>query len=207
MKVKLIINKLSLFTIVLLNIFFLNAQNIKNDINVIKKINSTNYTFKNFIFDDKTLIREVKPIKKYIYWELNTFSHGRIFENILRLNDSIVSKKIILSKTNKGIGSFCNPSSCSWYISTRNKKKKISTIDTFEELKKFIGQVDNIYEACLLLSCVTESNPIYFYGKYTEVENGYLIELPQKKSNCIDCSDKTFISCLVTLNGEIFKIK
>jgi hypothetical protein len=169
------------------------VENINENENLIN-FKSKRIELKDFKYNNRTLIENLKPNKRIKYWEFNIFSHNRDYTNEVRLTEEIQSEDIVLSKTKKGFGSFCPPSNCSWYLSMRDKNNKITTIDDTKNLKKFIGRIDNEYEAWLIVSPLIKSNPVYLNGKFAKVKEGFLIQVKKEEIY------------LVTQKGEILKI-
>ena len=159
----------------------------------------------------ETLIERIKPSKKYEEIEFNIYSQGwydNKQRNIKRLKNRNLDEYSVLSKSNIGMGSICIPGSCRWYISAKPKFGFVRTINTKEKLKKFVGLVDNEYDAWLILASLADFHPIYPYGKFSKVVDGYLILIPEYNGggHSEDFSNDEMIY-LVTTNGEIYKLK
>lgn len=211
MKPKYIINKIVFVIIFTISFTTYNAQNKVDSLEFINKYLNKNIEYVDFtILTKKTLLERFKPTSNYSEIELNYVDkEGKMVtqKNILRLSNN-VDESMTLSKSNIGMGSFCRPGNCKWYISAKTKLGFVKTINTEKKLKNFIGKINNEYDAWLLFSPLIGSSPYYPYGKFSKVEDGYLILIPEKESSG---HSESFANeemvYLVTTCGEIFKLK
>jgi hypothetical protein len=211
MKLKNIIDNILYVLFLTISFAMCNAQKKMVSLEFTNKYLNKNNEYKDFsILTRKTLFERIKPSNNYCEIELNYVDkEGKMitYKNILRLSDKD-GKSTTLSKSNIGMGSICKPGTCKWYISAKSKFGFIKTINTNQKLKKFIGKIDNEYDAWLLSSSIIGSSPYYPYGKFAKVEDGYLILIPEKESSGHSESfgNKEMIY-LVTTFGVIFILK
>jgi hypothetical protein len=186
----------------------------------VNKIDSVFFTKKYQILDmkfqeivsygPKTLIEKIKPNKSYKNLEFNFYDPGNYDKknkNLVRLIGD-ENENLVLSKSKYGFGSFCHPGNCSWYISAKTNLN-VKTINTQKKLKKFIGNIDNQYDAWLLILPLNDGpTPRYIYGNYKEIEEGFLIQIPaHESSGHSESFSRDEQIYLVTQKGEILKIK
>lgn len=100
--------------------------------------------------DDEYLLKQIKPSSKIDYWQLDyvtDLSPEKIFSN----GNLLLAKQIPLPKNEKFGGFFtgCEPLYCDYRIRYIENKKWHFVPDK-DELAKFIGKVDNEYEAFLI---------------------------------------------------------
>jgi hypothetical protein len=145
--------------------------------------------FMDYLYDENYL-DYIKPNKKYGYWEANMFYQNK-FSNVFRSKENPnISDTILLAKSSYGVTHSCPPvGDCYWYISTKTKKdNKTVTINTQKQFYDFIGSIDNVYEALLILfqsdytliSKHIPSNQI----KFKAIDRGYLITISKLLSHC-----------------------
>ena len=99
---------------------------------------------------DKELLKQIEPNSNIEYWQIDYitgFTPNKIFSK----GNQSLSKKILLPK-NENIGGFftgCQPSFCNYRI-LYIENNKWNFVQDENELKEFIGRIDNEYEAFLI---------------------------------------------------------
>jgi hypothetical protein len=129
------------------------------------------------------LIDKINPEIKYNYWEavykdvLDDTSRGkRIVYNGDSLDFSSYARKY---ESDNGFFLECHPGICFTYIIGVKDKDNVDIISTEDELKNFIGKIDNIEEVIL----ISKANGLWFDtdtiigGAYREREDDYLLYL------------------------------
>lgn len=140
------------------------------------------------------LFQYIIPNENYEYWKVvrkyDTLSEKIIYENR-------ESKKLKYSQdfsTENGFFWECLPDGCFTYI-TAYKNKKPHHFTNEEELRKFIGYIDNLQEALLLVKTYD-----FWFDEKEKIGGSYKID-----KNYINLYLAKFSSCLVS--KESFSVK
>jgi len=110
----------------------------------------------NPITSDDSDFKSIKNIDDYLYWECiynpSIFSSSRSEQQIIaQLGDIKYSKYVKKTFSSVGFFSACGPGFCSYYIVAVTKDKSIKVINTPNDFRKFIGKIDNVEEAKLIV--------------------------------------------------------
>jgi hypothetical protein len=155
-----------------------------------------NYEYK--ILHDKLDSISDNYYHSYFYFvEFSFKSHDYdIFKSIH--DSSFLCKK-------KGIGTFCPPSWCNWFILSE-KNNKVAVIENFDQIVDFVGKIDNPSKACLLIyaaglnsSMGIPYNP--FSLRYKRIKKDYYFIMDLFLSDCPEMEYTCLI--LVTVNGRV----
>jgi hypothetical protein len=155
------------------------------DVLIAKRLHNDTLSF--LSFTDNKFLDSIVPNRQIIYWEINSNSwnlyNSKNGKNLLKYDS------IVLSKSDNGIGSFCPPGWCSWYISARMKDGNIATVSDWKGLKFFIGSIDNQFDAYFwLASSIGLYAQVPFnttdVSKYKIYQKGYLIRTAVRISEC-----------------------
>jgi len=143
--------------------------------------------------DESHLIKYVHPDKAYTYWEFDAaFPDGVIYSYGTK-QKGIKFKSILDSKLFIG----CKPMLCSKYIAYVYNGN-VGYVTNAEELKDFIGKIDNLQEAVLL------ARATYDLRIDANIKGGsYLIE----SDTVYDLRLTKFISCPETKKSFYLKIE
>ena len=165
-------------------------------------------SFQDFVITSpQTILENINSKQQYQEIEINRYApdlSANKFQNEIRFPITKYQKSNdVLSKVKKGIGSYCRPANCQWYLSIKTKKGSIKTINTPEKLKKFLGEIENPYEAWLLLSPIIETLPYVPFGKYLETEKGFIILIPLKEKTHSESFYTPSKLYIVTFEGTI----
>ncbi|UQB69589.1 hypothetical protein [Epilithonimonas zeae] len=99
---------------------------------------------------DEELLKSIIPIKNVEYWQVD-YVYGISPEKIFSNGNTELAKLIPIpeAKTGNGFFSGCQPSYCNYRI-LYLKNKNWYFVQSIEELREFIGKIDNEKEAFLI---------------------------------------------------------
>lgn len=144
---------------------------------IVKKYEDDTLGFNSF--PNVQLLDSIKPSKGFTKWELNNASTHK---NIYRapqpkepLSDTIVLSK--LPKGSTGFIEFLIPGGPYTLYISAPKRKKIVTINNLKSLSKFLGTVENKFNAFLWLSFQASTSNLRD-AKYKLVKDSFLITFP-----------------------------
>lgn len=154
---------------------------------------------------DEYLLKQIKPNSKIEYWQIDYvtgFSPDKIFSN----GNLNLAKEIPLPE-NKNLGGFftgCQPLYCNYRI-LYIENNKWNFVDDTDELTKFIGKIDNEYEAFLIARINDYDIDSKSQGNgFEKTDYGYKLKVmiynscPETKESFIVTVDK---------NGKLNKLK
>ena len=126
------------------------------------------------------LIDKIKPEDNYSYWECvwKDMDNGR-GKIIVYQGDSSYSIETVKINPTTGFFVECMPLFCFSYIVGVRPDHKVDLVNTNEQLKKFIGHIDNIEEVILSakLNGFWFDTDTIIGGAYRERNNDYLLYL------------------------------
>jgi hypothetical protein len=158
------------------------------------------------------LLKRIQPNTEVQYWQLEStpnFKDDSKSSEILYSNSRCTTKekKGILNKKYDWSGFFsgCQPSYCAYRI-TYLENNKWKVVKSEQELKNFIGEIDNEYEA-FLIGKIND----YSIDAYSEKGNGFIKEkngfkIKMMIYNSCPESKESFIF-FVNTKGEILNLK
>lgn len=99
---------------------------------------------------DENLLKQIRPNSEIVYWQID-YVYGFSPKKIFSSGNINISKQIPVPESQSLNGFFagCQPSYCNYRI-LYIKDNQWSFVQDVDELKKFIGHVDNEYEAFLI---------------------------------------------------------
>jgi len=174
-------NKLHLIILLLFLPFCIYAQTkfTKDSLHIVEKYRNDTLNFSPFM-REASLIDSITPDKKYVSWELNSAGWGNIYR-FPRPETPLPNSEVLSQlKEDRGFYKVCAPMICRYYLSAQQKNGKVTTIDDYKSLKKFLSKLDNPYNAYLWL---------YFHddistgAMYKPVEKGFLIRVANANHN------------------------
>lgn len=154
-------------------------------------------------YPDVFLMNYIHPAKKFIGLEINTLGERRYpthkigYQNLYRYPVNQEKYRLedttVLSKIDPAISftaCWC-PSYDPWYISVKYKNNNVVAIGDTTALKKFLGKVDNPYNAYLWFqvrgiirySDIPIKTATYKNFKYKKVKHGFLITYTAEPPN------------------------
>jgi hypothetical protein len=167
----------------------LSSKQDEADIFIAKKL--LNDTLNFYRFPNDKFLDSIIPNRQITYWEVNScgFIYCRNLYNSKRGKNDLQVDSLVLSKSEKGLGSTCPPGWCTWYISARLKDGNIATIADWKSLKFFIGNIDNEFDAYFwLVSSINLPSQVPFdttdSSKYKKYQDGYLIRTTMRIKDC-----------------------
>lgn len=154
---------------------------------------------------DEYLLKQIKPNSTVEYWQIDYvtgFSPDKIFSS----GNLNLIKEIRLPK-NQNLGGFftgCQPSYCNYRI-LYIENNKWNFVQDKDELKKFIGKIDNEYEAFLIARINNYDIDSKSNGNgFEKTDYGYKLKVMVYKS-CPE-TKRSFI-VTVDKNGKLNKLK
>lgn len=161
--------------------------------------------------DTEKLLENIIPDKSVQYWQLEDvpgYDNDDKPYKLVFSKGKLRDKKIPAYPNNMAVlnGFFtgCQPAYCAYRI-RYFKTGKCETAESAEDLKKFIGQVDNEYEAFLIAKIAKyEIDDTHKGNGYIKVEEGYRLRV-MKREYCPE--SKESFTMLITKNGVIKDIQ
>ena len=162
--------------------------------------------------DRDILLKQIQPNKNIQYWQLEHFPN---YKDDDKFSDVLYSfgkctktekEKIPINKNDwNGFFSGCHPSLCAYRI-TFLENNEWKTVKSEEELKNFIGEINNKSEAFLI--GIINGYSIDLYSEkgngFLEIKNGFKIRM-MKYESCPESKESfTFI---VNKDGQITNLK
>ncbi len=156
--------------------------------------------------ETEALLKKIEPNKDVEYWQLEYFPNHKTedLDTEILFSKGEYSSKDSISENLRNFSGFfsgCQPSYCSYTI-TYLEKGKWKIVKSENELKKFIHEVDNVYEAYL----IGRING-YLIDSYSEKGNGFIKQNNGFKLNMMkyeSCPEsKESFTFFVNRNGDI----
>ncbi|MFB9077973.1 energy transducer TonB [Flavobacterium procerum] len=198
--------------------FTAQAQSDKDSIIVNKyKIDTLNFK----PFESGKLLHSIHPKKGFTQWEIDIIrdSSPKVvdrFPSVENISDTLVLAKPANIKSFNGFYRISAPTISRWYMSAKKKRKTI-IIQNSKQLGRFLGNLDNEFDAYLYLFFNTPlSNPVYFApyenAWYKKVEDGYLITAHKPStSDAAESHPKSkidfFNTYFIGFNKQVTKIR
>ncbi|MCG9793273.1 hypothetical protein [Flavobacterium algicola] len=135
--------------------------------------------------DRNKLIEQIKPNKDYIYWDYATFRPD-LYKNkkevIRKYGDTLIRNSYTFYPPQSGFFNGCLPGTCFSYV-TYIENDDVHYVTDETEMKKFIGKIDNLAEAILIL----EMYDLWFdhkekkAGSFKKTTNGFELYMMKAK--------------------------
>ena len=136
--------------------------------------------------DRNKLIEQIKPNKEYVYWEYATFTpdlYNNQKEVIRKCGDTLIRNNYTFYPPESGFFNECLPGTCFSYA-TYIENDDVHYVTDEVEMKKFIGKIDNLAEAILILKMYD----LWFdpkekkAGSFKKTNNGFELYMMKYKS-------------------------
>ncbi|MBC5836250.1 hypothetical protein G6N05_15285 [Flavobacterium sp. F372] len=166
--------------IILLFVLLASCSKKNEDKLIDSKFQKINYSLKYNYLD--SIGKKIIPNENFNYWAYSTYyeryGDGKISQTILKEGGNKILKKSITEKFKPyGIFEGGHPSYRCNYV-TIIENQKVKYIRTDEELRNFIGDIDNIEEAILLARTYGYQLDTELKARqYKKIENGYQLRL------------------------------
>ncbi|MFC4163670.1 hypothetical protein ACFOWU_08400 [Epilithonimonas zeae] len=155
---------------------------------------------------DEELLKSIIPIKNVEYWQVD-YVYGISPEKIFSNGNTELAKLIPIpeAKTGNGFFSGCQPSYCNYRI-LYLKNKNWYFVQSIEELREFIGKIDNEKEA-FLIARINDYDIDYKSSKgngFLKTNYGYKLKV-NKYNSCPESKEAFIVS--VQKDGKLSKFK